>query len=650
MKDKKQHNKDELDQVRQLISDAYHSMNNNPEKCIEISRKALNISQKADYSVGVGMSYLHIGLGFFHQSDYYNAQKNYLLAEPYFRRENFWYGLRSLYNNMGLVYNQWNDLEMALKYYKQNLELESKFNDPKLSSTILNSIGGVYNQLNDTAKALYYYQESLQVCEKYDLPYILSVACSNIGKMYMKLQDSVQADKYFERSIAIKEKIEDFTGLSYVHLNRTKLYVKNEDYENALLFLKTSEHFARQVSEIHNLSNIYLKFAEIHEKTGDEEEQLSYLLKCYELADSNDFQSILLEAGEKLAEFHEKHANYEKALNYFKKSQQIKDALTNEKKNKAIQELKIQMEVERTEREKAILKKKNTELIEKNTQIQQQKDQLQQTEKQLKELNQNLEQRVRQETDKRHRQEQIIIQKSKLESLGQMAAGIAHEINQPVGLIKIAAQNLFHKFDQNKITPQYLQEKSAFINENITRINQIIEHIRLFSRDQKETNQRFDVEQTIHNALSLIQTQCRNHNIDICCELQTGKFLTLGNKYRLEQVILNLLANARDALAEKFDEFDDAKKITIRLFAETEKIIIEVEDNGCGLEAEFLPNVFDPFFTTKEESKGTGLGLSICYGIISEMNGSISLRSSKGEFTVARIELVSCAGISEIRL
>ncbi len=125
---------------------------------------------------------------------------------------------------------------------------------------------------------------------------------------------------------------------------------------------------------------------------------------------------------------------------------------------------------------------------------------------------------------------------------------------------------------------------------------------------------------------------------------------TVGNKYRLEQVILNLLSNARDALAEKFDEFDDAKKITIRLFAETEKIIIEVEDNGCGLEAEFLPNVFDPFFTTKEESKGTGLGLSICYGIISEMNGSISLRSSKGEFTVARIELVSCAGISEIRL
>ncbi|MBC8415513.1 MAG: GHKL domain-containing protein, partial [Candidatus Cloacimonetes bacterium] len=147
-----------------------------------------------------------------------------------------------------------------------------------------------------------------------------------------------------------------------------------------------------------------------------------------------------------------------------------------------------------------------------------------------------------------------------------------------------------------------------------------------------------------------VLTQFKNHNITIVEEMEPDLPQTVGNKYRLEQVILNLLSNARDALAEKFDEFDDAKKITIRLFAETEKIIIEVEDNGCGLEAEFLPNVFDPFFTTKEESKGTGLGLSICYGIISEMNGSISLRSSKGEFTVARIELVSCAGISEIRL
>jgi two-component system, NtrC family, sensor kinase len=630
----------ELDQVRELISDAYKMMNSNPEKCIKLSRSALKISQKVNYPVGIGMAYMHIGLGFFHQSDYYNAQKNYLLAEPFFQQENFWFGLRSLYNNMGLVYNQWGDLEMALKYFKRNLELESKFNDPKLSSTILNSIGGVYDELQDTEKALHYFQESLLVCEKYDLPYMLSVACSNIGKMYMKLQDSVQAEKYFKRSIAAKEKIEDFTGLSYVYLNRTKLYVQNKDYENALLFLERSEHFARQVSEIYILSNIFLKFAEIYDETDDEEKQLFYIKKCYELAESNNFQYILLEATNLLSAFYEKRFDYEKSLSFFKKSQLIKDELSNEKKNKAIQELKIQMEVERTEREKQVLQQKNAELIEKNIQIQQQKDQLQHTEKQLKELNQHLEERVQQETDKRRWQEQIIIQKSKLESLGQLAAGIAHEINQPLGLINISLQNLFRKVEMEKLSDEYLCEKRAFINQNIDRIKRIIEHIRLFSRDQQNNrNERFDIAETLENALSMISTQCSNHNINIIKEISSAGMATLGNKYRFEQVILNLLSNAKDALEDKFDEYDDNKKISIRLFPEDNRIFLEIEDNGCGIEKSHLEHVFEPFFTTKSENKGTGLGLSICYGIIQDMDGKISIESKINQYTLLRVEL-----------
>lgn len=133
MKSKNKSSKDtDLANVRELITQAFGLMNSDPSKCISISKEALQLSDKHQFGIGQGMAYMHIGLGYFHQSDYYNALKNYLKAKPFFKKENYWYGLRSIYNNIGLVYYQWDDLENALKYFHKNLELKSKFDDPKL--------------------------------------------------------------------------------------------------------------------------------------------------------------------------------------------------------------------------------------------------------------------------------------------------------------------------------------------------------------------------------------------------------------------------------------------------------------------------------------------------------------------------------------
>ena len=112
-----------------------------------------------------------------------------------------------------------------------------------------------------------------------------------------------------------------------------------------------------------------------------------------------------------------------------------------------------------------------------------------------------------------------------------------------------------------------------------------------------------------------------------------------GNRYRLEQVLLNLISNAKDAVEEKYDSFDDAKRITIRNFQTYQMISIEVEDNGSGICSEHLDRIFEPLFTTKSEGMGTGLGLSICYGIIHDMGGSITCRSEIGKGTVMSIAL-----------
>jgi signal transduction histidine kinase len=236
-----------------------------------------------------------------------------------------------------------------------------------------------------------------------------------------------------------------------------------------------------------------------------------------------------------------------------------------------------------------------------------------------------------------------LIQKSKLESLGELSAGMAHEINQPLGSISMGLENLQMKILDDDYTEDYIERKINSLFDDIARIKKIIEHIRTFSRDQEdEKHDRVSVNEVINNALSLITIQYRNHNINLSLELAADDFFTFGNKYKLEQVILNLLSNAKYAVDEKEQTTKIKyyqKRITIRTSTAKGLIYISIEDNGTGIPNEVIDNIFDPFFTTKKSEAGTGLGLSIIYGIVKEMKGNISAESEFGKFTRITVEL-----------
>ncbi len=255
----------------------------------------------------------------------------------------------------------------------------------------------------------------------------------------------------------------------------------------------------------------------------------------------------------------------------------------------------------------------------------------------LSELNRNLEQRIKDELKNLKDQQQLLIQKSKLESLGELSAGMAHEINQPLGSISMGLENLQMRILDDDYTEEYIEKKINSLFQDISRIKKIIEHIRTFSRDQQdETFEKVSVNEVVNNALSLITIQYLNHHINLSLELTTEDNFTHGNKYKLEQVILNLLSNAKYAVDEKELKSDIKhyqKRITIRTNTIDGKIYISIEDNGTGIPEEVMENIFDPFFTTKKAEAGTGLGLSIIYGIVKEMKGDINVESEKGKFT-----------------
>jgi C4-dicarboxylate-specific signal transduction histidine kinase len=266
-----------------------------------------------------------------------------------------------------------------------------------------------------------------------------------------------------------------------------------------------------------------------------------------------------------------------------------------------------------------------------------------QAENELKELNLNLENRVKEELKKRQKQQQLLIQKSKLESMGELSAGIAHEINQPLGGISMGLDNILFKMSLEGVSEEYLRNKFNALFKDIDRIRQIINHVRVFSRDQEiVVSEIIDINEVIHDALSMMSRQYYNQNIHINLNLADEKCYTIGNKYRLEQVILNLLSNAKYAVEERqkiLNSKNYSKTISISSVNKGSQVVFEIEDNGTGIPKKNMANIFDPFFTTKDVEHGTGLGLSISYGIIKEMKGEIEVDSLVNKYTRVSVSL-----------
>ncbi len=229
-------------------------------------------------------------------------------------------------------------------------------------------------------------------------------------------------------------------------------------------------------------------------------------------------------------------------------------------------------------------------------------------------------------------QNRKLIQSDKLLALRELAAGIAHEINQPLSVIALGLSNIKRMVISDNQLEDRVNIKINKLQQSIERIKSLIEHIRIFSRDQADVSQQyFDCHEAIANALSMTENRYNRAGIVVQKDLQADQPILLGNMYKFEQVILNLLTNARDALEEKKKHEDITFQPTITLHStrQDDRLLICVADNGIGIPPSIREKLFQPFFTTKPVDKGTGLGLSVSYGIIKEMAGDITIESTE---------------------
>jgi C4-dicarboxylate-specific signal transduction histidine kinase len=271
----------------------------------------------------------------------------------------------------------------------------------------------------------------------------------------------------------------------------------------------------------------------------------------------------------------------------------------------------------------------------------------------LKLYTENLQQVIEEKSQELDRQHIQLIQSSKLATLGEMATGIAHELNQPLSGIRTRAQLVTKALERGVLRQERIEQNQREIIQLVDRISLIINHMRIFARQDQMKFSPFRIRQSIQGALSLLGEQLRIHAITVHQDLDDNLPLTFGEPLQIEQVILNLISNARDAMDSRAEEArqngsDYQKHLRIRTRGGGDgEVCLEIMDNGLGMNEETRAKIFEPFFTTKPVGRGTGLGLSITYGILTNHSGRVEVESRINEGTCFRVFLPAWDGSEE---
>lgn len=274
----------------------------------------------------------------------------------------------------------------------------------------------------------------------------------------------------------------------------------------------------------------------------------------------------------------------------------------------------------------------------------------------LSETNQNLKQEIENHKLAKDQLNQTIerlkvtqnqlIQSAKLASIGELAAGVAHELNQPLMIIRTGVQIQLRRMRKNTLDADKLRDSLLSVEKNTKRMMNIINHLRTFSRQSATEFAIVDINKVIRDSFLMIGEQLRLRNIEIKENLSSGLSAIRGDANQLEQVVLNLLTNARDAIESKAESIGETDAyhgeiVVVTNVSEDSEDMLEIliKDNGSGISQDKRDQIFDPFFTTKAVGKGTGLGLSITYGIIADHEGEIRIAETSSGGTMFRILL-----------
>jgi len=256
--------------------------------------------------------------------------------------------------------------------------------------------------------------------------------------------------------------------------------------------------------------------------------------------------------------------------------------------------------------------------------------------KELNDLNETLEERVSSEIKKQQEQEQLLIQQSKLASMGEMIGNIAHQWRQPLNALGLVMQNIYFSYEMDELTDEFMEKSVKKVNLLTDNMSKTIDDFRNFFKPNKGS-EVFNLNGLVKDTLGLVDATFQHQDVKIR-GFHDGEILVYGFPSEFSQTLLNVLNNAKDALLD--NKINDAE-VYINVGLDDNYGFVKVKDNAGGIPADILDKIFDPYFTTKDEGKGTGIGLYMSKIIVEQnMNGKLIVNNiSNGAEFIIKIPL-----------
>jgi signal transduction histidine kinase len=576
-------------------------------------------------------------------------------------------------NRIGVTYDAQNDYAAALDYFLQALAIRREINDLHGVAFTLTRVGDMYFKLNLIPQALDYYQQSFKLAQTIDSNNLMINTALGIGKVYQRLGNYSEALKYFKISLKAEQDYygKDRGATSYISIGET--YMSLKDYTLSLFNFQKAREISSQNNKyeeaivLHYIGQVYLA-------QNQYPKALENSLNSLSIAKQLNFHHTIKDASLTLSHIYAAMKDYRKAYDYHLQFAAAKDSLQLEDLNQRLAALQQSFELKNKQtqidllnrdkqlqeseitRQKqlqyafiagmilfivlvVVLVSRNRQKQRSNTLLTQQKQEIQNTLSELKSAQSQL------------------IQSEKMASLGELTAGIAHEIQNPLNFVnnfselnselvdelESAAEK--GNFAEVKKIAKDIRENEGKINHHGKRADAIVKSMLQHSRKNTGQKELTDMNVLCDEYLRLAYHGMRAKDKTFSIKIETDFDPSVGKHMLIVQdigrAILNLISNAFYAAGEKqkLNLANYEATVSVSTKRLLDKIEIIVKDNGTGITQDVKDKIFQPFFTTKPTGQGTGLGLSLCYDIVRAHGGNVHLETEEGEGSTFTIRL-----------
>lgn len=620
-------------------------------------------------------AYASIGSVYQEQGNYNEALKSAREALKIKQEMNDKDGIARQYNNIGNIYGDLGNFSEAIKHYFSSLKIKEEIGDKKSIANSYNNIGSSYYEQRQYTEALAYHFTALKIRQEINDKSGIANSYNNIGIIYEDEGKYTEALKYHTASLEIMQQLGSKPGIANSYGNIGILYMHQEDNDKALKYFSDYLKISEEMEDQSGIADACISLGEVNAKENRNSVAASYFNKALDLAKEMGDPDFIKEAYKGLAYTDSVQGNFKQSLQHYKLFVEYRDSIFNEQNTKKLVQSQMQYEFDKKEaaqkdaqkkREAQTKHEKNIQyvtigflgvllvsiliiaLIQYRNNKQKQKANILLLHEKEKAENTLAELKTAQFQ---------LIQSEKMASLGELTAGIAHEIQNPLNFVnnfseinaelinELIEETDKKNYNEIKLIAGNIKDNEEKINHHGKRAGDIVkgmlQHSRTSSGKKEPTDINALTEEYARLAYHGARAKDRLFNATIKTDFDSNIEKIPIVPQDIGRVILNLTNNAFYAVKPpnppNAEEYKPTVIITTKKMGDT--VLISVKDNGSGIKQNIIDKIFQPFFTTKPTGQGTGLGLSLSYDIVKAHGGEIRVETKEGEGATFTIEL-----------